>query len=207
MTVARSTARPTRRAGIGRLAGLALLALVPLQAGCDMFEEPAQVEPPPPPPPRPTRPIVRPRTTDPGRAEQAEQQAAATPAEAARPAEQAAPSPPETEPEASRQDAQRPLVWRVVVDRTIGCAVPETVRLLRGTEGLGEAQPRLAAQARAEGRCSTVFRASEWTLVRTEGELVLLRLANPPAGVAPLELYFMRRDVTSMTGMASPASG
>lgn len=127
---------------------------------------------------------------------------AASTAQATAPAEpdrQQAALPP---PEAPRQPR-----WRVVADRTIGCAVPEAVRMLRGAEGLRDAPPRLAAQTRREGGCATTFRVSEWILLRAEADLVLLRLANPPPGVPALELYFLRRDVVSPPGDGSPPSG
>ena len=185
--------------------GLVALALLALLSGC--VEEP-QMPPPPPPPTRPVRVTApRPRPVEPPRVEATD--VAPVAAAASPQTEQAAPPAPERPVAAAppREEAPHPVLWRVVADRTIGCAVPETVTMLRSTEGLTEAQPRLAAQARRDGRCSTTFRVNEWIVLRIEGELVLLRLANPPPGVAPLELYFMRRDVMPMASAAAPAAG
>ena len=203
MPTARIEGMPARQFRTGWLSAGLALALLPLQAGCGLFDPQPQAQPPAPTPSRPAR-VVRPRT-----------------AEAARPADQPAPAAPEAEapsvpegapaPQAEAAipatpplpEAAPPALWRVVADRTVGCAVPETVRMLRSSDGLGESQPRLAAQVRREGRCATTFRLSEWALLRSDGDLVLLRLANPPAGVAPLELWFLRRDVVPQGGASA----
>lgn len=200
-------ARQVRTRWLG--AGLAL-ALLPLQAGCGLFDPQPQLQAPPPAPARPAR-VVRPRQAEPARAADAPApEAEPTPAPADAPAPSAGPPDPPAASAASppqQQEAARPALWRVAADRTVGCAVPETVRMLRSSDGLGESQPRLAAQVRREGRCATTFRLSEWTLVRGEGDLVLLRLANPPAGVAPLELWFLRRDVVPQGGAGAGSAG
>lgn len=166
--------------------------------GCGLFEDPP--DPPAaiaaPPAPRPARPLPpRQRPEDPTRAETgvpAPAQAAAAPTSAE------AASRPGTEAIGAEASAV-PARWRVIANRTIGCAAPDSLRLLRGNEGLSETQPRLAAQLLREGGCLTTFRVSEWTLVRADGEVMRLRLANPPAGVTPVELHFLRRDLEPAT--------
>lgn len=194
MAAAWSEGRAVGRAGARWIGACLAVALLPLQAGCDLAPPQPQAQPVQ--PPRPAR-VARPR-----------------PAEAPRTAEaapvasgQADPAPEEAEPAPPPRQEARPVRWQVVADRTVGCAVPDTLRMLRSTEGLGESQPRLAAQARREGRCATTFRVSEWTLLRADGELVLLRLANPPPGIAAMELWFMRRDVTPSAGGAAQPTG
>ena len=180
------------------------------------------LEAPPPAPSRPARVSApRPRPTEAPRSEAPDQSQVQPNGEATSVAPPYAPpngtgaasaEPPPTEPPQQQAaiappEAPRQPRWRVAADRTVGCAVPEAVRMLRGAEGLRDAPPRLAAQTRREGGCATTFRVSEWTLLRADGELVLLRLANPPPGVPAMELYFLRRDVVSPPGDGSPPSG
>lgn len=169
------------RQRLGRSWAVALLL-----SGCATFDPPPAPPAAPPMTPRPVR-VARPRTAEP------------LPVPDSPPTGQVQPPAPVAGAVAAPANPQADF-WHVAADRTTGCAMPEAVRMLRSSEGLAEAQPALAAQTRRVGGCATTFRVSEWTLLRRDGDLVLLRLANPPPGIAPLELFFLRRDVVAPAG-------
>ncbi len=178
-----------------------LLLVAGLANGCALFEPQASQTAAPSPAisVRPVRPQApRPRNGEQARVEPGAEAPAAEPAGVQEaPAESPPASPPTAASEPAPQEVAAPVIWRVVADRTIGCAVPDTLRLLRNNDSLSQSQPRIMAQVRREGGCLSTFRVSEWILLRADGDLVRLRLSNPGPGVPPIELFFLRRDVTT----------
>lgn len=85
--------------------------------------------------------------------------------------------------------------YRVVSDGTVGCADPQALRLLRDLRDTESASPRALAEAHRNGRCMTVFRASQWKLESAEGEMMRLSLQNPSPGQHATALYFLRGEV------------
>lgn len=85
--------------------------------------------------------------------------------------------------------------YRVQADGTIGCADPVPLRILRGMPQLERTHPRLSGRLLEEGRCLTTFRVNTWSLVREEGDVVLLHLTNPAPGSPAITLWFMRSDL------------
>ena len=174
-----------------------LLLAAGLTNGCALFEPQASqtAVPAPAVSARPARPPApRPRNGEQARLEPGGEAPAPDPAGVADTPPDVAPA---TATEPPSQEIAAPVIWRVVADRIIGCAVPDTLRLLRSNDALSQSQPRIVAQARREGGCLSAFRVSEWILVRAEGDVVRLRLSNPGPGVPPIELFFLRRDVTT----------
>ncbi|KAA2213601.1 hypothetical protein [Teichococcus oryzae] len=85
-------------------------------------------------------------------------------------------------------------VYRVKADGTIGCEKPASLHILRGLRETGAASPRLLAQAHRDGRCMTIFRVNEWSLVSEQEEVAKLRLRHGSG--QPISLYFFRSEIT-----------
>lgn len=78
--------------------------------------------------------------------------------------------------------------YRVAADGTPGCTDPAP---LRGAAG------RPLQRGGGGGGCMPTYRTNEWSLVRSEGEVLLLRLENAAAAGPAMQLYLRRSDVVA----------